>query len=267
MYINYSEKFQCVFLPIAKNASTSIQTWLYELDDLKYDAQLAVDGKRTLVISTQQFHERFSDYFLFTCVRNPYSRLLSCFLDKFVFSLFEDGVRKERVGASIEAYQQNINKFEKLERFAIDNLSVDYNQGMTFEIFLQAIEANWFPDPHRDRVDSHWASQYDLGHFEYISYNQICHCENILMDMNLVEEQLGIPDNKKFNVVKNKGRHLESLKDSSYYGNMTAAELSKSSSCTKVPEKNFYSLQTVNLVKEKFEKDLDSLNYDNLGYL
>lgn len=267
MYIVYSEKFRTVLVPIGKSASTSLMAWIYQIEDAEFNAHLGPQGERNLVLSEYEFKQRFGDYYIFTCVRNPFSRLVSCFLDKFVFDLFANGVRKNRENISVEAFEPSHNNFEDIETFAFEKMGGNYDAGITFEMFLQAIESGYVEGAEVPRVDAHWASQHAIGQFDNIAYNKVCRFESLSADVKSIEHDLQIPIDQHFQIFRNVQRKPEMNDDLRYYGNISAAELSKISSCRSTPVKNFFTAETLELVMEKFESDVNYFGYNHLGHL
>jgi chondroitin 4-sulfotransferase 11 len=73
----------CAFLVLSKNACTSIKITIGKTYGIKTDDALAIHGlfHQSSQHSTLKNAER---YFKFAFVRNPYSRLVSCYIDKAV---------------------------------------------------------------------------------------------------------------------------------------------------------------------------------------
>ena len=114
MFVSFSNRYRCLYVAIPKNASSSIAAWLYQLDGLDYHPDRLV---HSLGLAPEAIHQRFPGHFLFTCVRNPFTRIVSCYLDKFVFTQFKDGTRKSTENAPA-AYRGNLERIQRLEQIA-----------------------------------------------------------------------------------------------------------------------------------------------------
>jgi len=107
--INYSDRFRYIYVETPKVACSSIKYYLQYLE---------VDGDksriprnphhrdqsplpRVLAGNNRPHFERVlqsGDYYLFSFVRNPYSRVLSCYLDKIVGTAYERKIRLPQLG-------------------------------------------------------------------------------------------------------------------------------------------------------------------------
>ena len=266
MFLTYSDRYRCVYLPLAKCASTSLQTWIYSLDDQDRVAGLGASGVRSVSISRQDFRQRFEGYFVFTCVRNPFARLVSCYTDKFVRNCFIKGRRTARQGHDVPAFQSTIRSCDAVEAYAAKHFGADLKKGLTFENFLSSIEVDWAENTENLRAESHWVSLYDLGFFDWLAYDYVCRAETLGSDFAALAQRLSAPPFDKAVHAKNRLRQ-EGVESRAYFGNLTAAELSRSSLHLKVAVANFYTAETVALVKQRFARDLDQFGYESLGMM
>lgn len=263
--IFFSKQFEVCHFAIAKNASSLLRPWIYSLDDLSYEEENALYGPRTIQLSIKEYRLRFPNYFLFTCVRNPFSRLISCYLDKFVFSVFKDGKRIQYSGDDIQAFQSNLRIFRNVENYAQRELGSTPDGGLTFEQFLNSIQPDWPPAKVDDdcRCDSHWASQFDLMAFKELGYDAVLKCESLSSEMEVLQGCLGIPKSKFVQGRRNetRGKHSSNT-TAGYLGNVPAAELSSSGAARTAADLNFFTPETVDLVFDLYGKDVAVFGYE-----
>ena len=236
------------------------------LDSLPYHPENALYGDRTLLIPVKEYRLRFASYFLFTCVRDPFSRLISSYLDKFVYSVFQDGKRISPKGSSVKAFQGNIAKFMAVEEYAQDTFGTLPESGLTFEEFLKAIRPEWPPDQTSQglRCDPHWASQFDLIALPQLGYDAVLKCESLFDELEEMQDLLGIPAKKHFRSWGNKTREhgLRKVSEAGYLGNIAAAQLSRTGVAKQALDENFYCPETLELVSNLYRKDLAVFNYE-----
>lgn len=169
---NWSKKKKYIFVETAKVACHQI----------KYTLQCAEKEKVIIYDDPSHVHEKkFSpllsplddiknfilalnddSYLKFCFVRNPFSRILSCYLDKFVNNEFE---------------RRRLSPY----------LGLSPTQRPTFETFLSVISEQ---DDH-DR-DIHWASQTFLLQPKKIKYNVVGRFENFNAEFSEICRRLGI---------------------------------------------------------------------------
>jgi len=106
---------------------------------------------------------RSDDWFRFTFVRNPFTRVLSCYLDKIVASKPE----RQRL---------------------LPELGLDPSLVPTFKNFLKAIAGQ-----KEDKRDAHWAPQAWLTQPDTVRYHFIGRLEQFEADFRSVCQKLGIP--------------------------------------------------------------------------
>ena len=70
-----SHKYKCIFIHIPRCAGTSVEGWLHGADWWQHDPKT----KHLLASQAREIYaEYWDDYFKFTIVRNPFTRVLSC---------------------------------------------------------------------------------------------------------------------------------------------------------------------------------------------
>lgn len=167
--INISEQSSFIYFETAKVACSTIKKTLQDLE-----AEIAgVDPmpevrnihrkrvsplKSPSIIGIERFLELLNNknLFKFSFVRNPFSRVLSAYLDKI---------------------QKNTPEREKI----IQRLGMDSNAEITLMQFLECIS-----DTPIRKMDHHWRPQYYQIFFELIDYNMIGRFENFVHDFELI---------------------------------------------------------------------------------
>ena len=164
-----------LYLPMPKAASSSMVLMLSRLaakEGLMTATEAALSGRElrhALSRRTSLGRKRYSeargllddpDFFRFTIVRNPWSRILSAFLDKFVTT-----EPMPRIAARVV---ENIAAREGREP--------DMEAGITFRTFV-----TWLSAQEDTGLDQHWRSQSDLlGDLEF---DRCFHLETLATDL------------------------------------------------------------------------------------
>jgi chondroitin 4-sulfotransferase 11 len=170
--------FNCYYVQIPKTGCTSIKQYIKKITDNK-------------IISSQwEFHKakynnvKFKDIdknaFVFTFVRNPYDRILSCYSNK-INSKKKDVIKNE--------YKKGINlQFHKFNKI---NKKVFY-KGISFKDFLKSISK--IPDW---KADDHFRSQIEIMNYKgKINFNFIGKFENFQTDWIKLLKISNLPKNK-----------------------------------------------------------------------
>jgi len=129
----YIKELSCIYMPVPKVGTKSVQKifadyYVNEHDDARFDTQSINSKGLPFSFISKKKVSRFADKcFVFSFVRNPYHRILSCYLDK---------IKKE---TSYKGFLRYGNKFWK---------------SMTFFEFLETIQK--IPD---SDADQHFQSQ------------------------------------------------------------------------------------------------------------
>ena len=253
--------YRCVYCPIGKVASTSLIRIFVQLSNLPdKEAALALPrgyihayAKHNLTLaayhSQAEAMEILNDpsYFKFSFVRNPWNRLISAYLDKFVVkpnirkSLFLPKHIKEVVKAVYES----------------EGLSPDYKKSITFRQFVEYLKST-----KNEYLDGHWKPQYlYLGETQFDFVGQL---ENLSEDFEYVKNKLSIKDfdlphtNKTTSVEGvNCSKELSADKN---YADHYPSELIK---LKKLPGySEFYTPELVDIIRQRYIKDIEKFGYD-----
>jgi dermatan 4-sulfotransferase 1 len=158
-----NHKYQFVYFRIFKAANSTIVASLYNAETLQAITSLSELQKikdhyyeRPSTLSLDQVNKIQKDYFKFTFVRNPYTRVLAAYLDKIV---------------SNEA-----GKRDMVAKF----LNKPANSEISFNDFLDYLENGGIDH------NAHWARQMDLLSIPIAELNFIGKTENLTEHLNYV---------------------------------------------------------------------------------
>jgi len=174
--VNYlthvSLRHRAVFLEVPKAGCTVVKTILQysENGGRAPEGQDSVHKRATSPLSAPfrddlDLDDLFgpeSDFFTFTFVRNPYSRALSCYLEKIVGKRHLSDVRRPKLGIPLDAE-------------------------VSFREFLEAV-ARQKPRG----MDIHWAPQATLAAFGKIQHGFVGRFESFGSDLRWVIDRLGL---------------------------------------------------------------------------
>jgi hypothetical protein len=73
-----SDRYKCIFVHVPKAAGTSIERSLL-FEDQRCKTGEPASGHTTAIEFREEYPKKFEEYFKFTVVRNPYSRLISAY--------------------------------------------------------------------------------------------------------------------------------------------------------------------------------------------
>ncbi len=158
--INYSDKLRCIYVETPKVACGTVKRTLQYLEVDKQLSALSDDPhKRNLSPLRRPLEDEphfiyaltAANYMTFSFVRHPYTRVLSCYLDKFV-----------------------LNTWEQTRMLPILGLDPDGN--IDFGEFLERLGDNHLLD------DIHWMPQYEILKPDKIKYDFIGRFEHFQDD-------------------------------------------------------------------------------------
>jgi len=188
IYLN-RDNITLTYCPIPKVASTTwkfvFRKWIGQ--ESYHDLSLGNDRERSgLTYLTQLseselvswMEEPASKNFKFMFVRNPYSRVLSCFFNKFLLKDSEDD----------EYLSYMLNLFP----------NISPSQHRTKPTFAEFIDAVYDQRTRMARMNEHWAPQTYLCSNEIVNYDFIGRYEYINADAAVVFRKLGFTRNETF---------------------------------------------------------------------
>ena len=148
----FSQRHKVLYLPVAKCGCTSLKTLMLDLAEVsnrdeakKIDVHFVTDTFDTGVqlndapVSEAKSILRDDGYFKFAVLRDPFDRLVSAYLEKFVYNRM------------VEANQAHT---KSVLRLVYGSNDVDYKRGVTFTQFVETILKQ---EP--ESLDSHWTCQ------------------------------------------------------------------------------------------------------------
>lgn len=150
-HITLSDKSKYLMYAIPKVASTSTKVYLEQYSEVSIGSIKLQDGYNI------EYNQKWNNYFQFTIVRNPWDRMLSCFLDK--------------TKKSIET-KDELSFYTKYK---------DY----TFEEFVNVIDSRMI------YWDGHMIPQTMLINLDYINF--IGKFENLEKDFLRIQQFLNMP--------------------------------------------------------------------------
>ena len=158
--INISDKYKYIYFETPKVGCSTIKRTLQKME-VDSNSQMPTDvHEKNLspLLSPLQLENNFThyindEYFKFSFVRNPYTRILSCYLDKIVTNLDE----KQRM---------------------LPKLGLSPTDKISFKVFLLAIKEQSY-----SKMDPHWMPQSILLASNYIVLDYIGRQENFDNDL------------------------------------------------------------------------------------
>lgn len=163
----------------------------------------------------------------YCCVRDPYTRILSAFLDKIERRIeYIDGDNIE-----VDYFLQVARKVDSFRRGALDT---DNFPELNFEVFLL-----WLRDSSDlERFDEHWQKQSILLMVDQVEYDIIGRFENLRIDSKIILNAMGLDF------------EFPSQKDLRFPATAAADKM-----------KNYYSDRAIALVSDIFSEDFNALGY------
>lgn len=253
--LNWPEKtfivdhnYHFVYCPIPKVACSSFRRWAVELREsankeeimnLSLD-QLHAYVKKYFTLSDYSYSEagkilESDKYFKFLFVRNPWYRLVSAYLDKFV----KRQLPAHYVRDVIRTVYKRKNKIP------------DYDKSITFQQFVE----DYLMVTLNEDLNEHWQPQnYFLGD---VNFDFIGKFENLAEDYQFIKSKLKISLDLPW---LNKSISLQNSADSSE--NLSGFYPEHLRKLPELPKyKQFYSDNLIELVRSRYKQDIDKFEY------
>ncbi len=249
-----NHKYKFVYCPIPKVACSSFKRFAVELSDLENKQEVLnlppklfhayVD--HNLSFFANYLHQRETamalldnpDYFKFAIVRNPWDRLTSAYLNKFV--------------KPIDNYQSRYpGKQEVEEHYQEKNLQVEYSRGITFKEFIEYLLTH-----QNDEIDGHWQPQsmfINQNQFDYLG-----RIETLGTDFAAIVQRIGVEADLGW---ANRSKRAEVTNNISTedYASYTPAQLRQLGQYPAYTE--FYTPELLDLVKQRYTEDVENFGY------
>ena len=173
-----NHKYKIIYCPIPKNAST-----LFKLELLRHSEEETQSQDLTkqihrylkknhtsLTLPDFSYLER-EDYFKFAILREPFKRLVSAYLNKFV------KIKKS------PPFVKNViaNVYQYLGR------EPDYKQSITFSQFI-----NYLARTEDFELNGHWRPQHTFLDLNLVKFDLLGRLENLEQVIQIIEEQTGL---------------------------------------------------------------------------
>ena len=213
-----SDRYKFIWIGIPKAATRSILTALYRQPDVELGSREVTDELWRLLGE----NGRYSDYFKFTFVRNPWARVVSCWKNK-IHEPKEDVIIKI------------INKYPGLR------------PNMPFDEFVRFLSES--PFGRDEGANRHWASQFLFitDPSGRVLVNVIGKTENIANDFEAIRQQIGLPQLElpwlNTHLGWDPGKETLVNEDSRYY-------------------RDFYNAEIRELVRRRYRIDIEAFGYE-----
>jgi hypothetical protein len=244
LLINHEYSF--IYCPIYKVASSSFRIMMILLnqpsnsfDIIKLDKFYNyVNANYSLASYTETERKNLlndPNFFKFAFVRNPWSKLASAYLNKFVHP------KKSNHHFLLEV----INKIYQKK-----DLEPNYQKSITFKEFVEYLALT-----EDSEIDNHWKPQHLF--LENIQFDFIGRFENLVEDFNYIKERLNIKINLPY---WNKSGYSQVLDNEQNFANYYPYELNQLQAYPSYYQ--FYNYDLIELVRKRYRKDIEMFSYE-----
>lgn len=170
-------KYKTIYFPIPKVACSSLKKFCADTLNIEIkgkDINEDVHDQHFPCVKKYKINKMYKDYFKFCFVRNPWDRLVSCYMNK----IFLDENDIQQTKSRFVSNKINQKKFKL---------------GMSFEEFINAVCS--IPD---EKADSHIVSQYTYvtDHEDNVLVDFIGKLENFEEDFANIHNKIGVKNVK-----------------------------------------------------------------------
>lgn len=254
--VNHDYRF--IYCPIPKVACSSFKKLLVSLSPLENKAEILKLPQRlfhsyvshTLTLSANHSHEEAleilnqNQYFKFAFVRNPWERLTSAYLNKFVTPISQNKTNLPLAEPVIESV------------YRINNLGANQKDSITFRQFVEYVSVT--EDQH---LDGHWKPQHlFLGKTKF---DFIGRFENMEDDFTYIQNRLGLSSSLPWSNKSQRNDHrsdAEKLDLTRHYCDYYPKDLNQ---LKHYPDyRTFYTTDLVEIVAKRYAKDIELFKYE-----
>jgi hypothetical protein len=257
-----NERYRFIFCPIPKNANTSMCLWFLNTLGVEICPGMKIHehvrkNYSILNYGPTEIQHLLDTYYKFSIVRNPWSRIVSAFAEKFLCtSLFKisslqifHGIRRAQ-GYKIK-YDTTIPlEFPNSIKQHPADSSIDYERGVTFLEFVDFICSQ-----NDDEMDIHWKPQWTF--MDGFEWDFIGHVESLNQDFQAICQKLGTPEIKLAHRVKVKYEKFDSDKN---LANVPSSMLCKNLSAP-LPSQ-LWTDDLLNKIAVRYHKDIQLFGYE-----
>jgi hypothetical protein len=277
-----SEKYRLVYCPIQKVACSSIKLWWAGLHNRAPDDFLVADSRGQIIIDHRKLNELFrlqyfphlgqepvtdDAWFRVVFVRNPWARLVSAFLNKFIERqplarpVYRVVHRRWRSRTALRLRDAVLSPLRNMRGEATEQLRdtlwpallgrTAWEEELTFRHFVEYLSGC---DLDGGDVDLHWRPQYRfLGdlQFQYVG-----RFERLADDIRTVASLLGVPANLPS---VNRTKYVASHDASTCVTDYSLRELRQLPSMPSY--RQFYTRQLADQVAGLYRRDVEQFEY------
>ena len=234
-----NHKYKVIYSPIAKNGATLLKNMMVDIAGLRKDRQntglhmhdYIIEHKETFQLKDFSYLKN-PEYFKFIVLRNPFKRIVSAYLDKFV-------KRYKPIDSNALPVIKNV-----YEHYSIKE---DYSKSITFSQFVEYL--------HRiedHEINAHWRPQYINYAHGLVKFDFVGQFENLNSVLNLLEEKLDInikTDDAPEHKTKYSDYDVDRRFNDYYPEDLRQLESLPS-------DKNLYTPKLISMVRERYANDI-----------
>lgn len=258
-----NEKYNFIYCPIGKIASSSLKRVVVQLSDLENKAEILSLPKgyihryveQTLTLNYKYSYQEAMEllagdrYFKFVIVRNPWERLASGYLNKFVC--------RRNLQKTIFAPPPYIKTV--IDRvYENKGLKSDYQKSISFKEFV-----NYIYLTEDEKLDGHWRPQY--LHLGKTKFDFIGKLENLNADFEYLKKKLNLNIDLSWTNKTKRNNDLaiaQNNNNEAHYCDLYPLELSNLKDYPR--SQQMYDPELFELVGKRYQKDIEMFGYDRL---